>query len=306
MEQSFRVFIMVVEERNFSRAAEKLHMTQPAVSQYIKSLEEHYGVKLLDRTNQYVHLTKAGDIVYVHAKKILALYSKIHHVIEDLTNQARGPLSIGASYTFGEYVLPYIVAKMNIDYPDIKPNIFINNTKEILTLVANHQLDIGIIEGEATKTDVHIETFAEDKMVIVASSEHPLVESGSLSAKALENERWVIREIGSGTREATEKLFTKLSIHPSGVMEFGSTQLIKESVEAGLGITCLSQLAIQKELAMGVLKIIQVEGIPMTRKFSIVLGSAYQTKAVQCFVELLKTSDVFHKTYSNNRYLGNQ
>lgn len=296
MQQSLRVFVMVVEEKNFSRAAEKLHMTQPAVSQYIKSLEQHYDVKLLDRTNQYVYLTKAGDVVYAHAKKILALYSKIHHVIEDLTNQAKGPLSIGASYTFGEYVLPHVIAKMNINYPEIKPNIIISNTKEILTLVANHELDIGVIEGEATSSDVSIEPFAEDTLFIIGASQHPLAEIHSVHQATLENEEWIVRETGSGTREATEKLFTKLSITPKKIMEFGSTQVIKESVEAGLGIACLSQLAIQKELSMGVLKILSVEGTPCTRKFSIVLGTSFQTKAVQCFIDLLKTSNVFKKT----------
>src|SRR5699024_12664168 len=110
MDQHLQVFITVAEKRNFSRAAEALHMTQPAVSQYIRLLEENFGVRLLERTNKYVRLNKAGEIVYHHAKEITGLYTRMHHLMDDLTHKARGPLAIGASYTFGEYVLPHIIA----------------------------------------------------------------------------------------------------------------------------------------------------------------------------------------------------
>src|SRR5690625_465332 len=111
MDQHLQVFIKVVERKNFSRAAEELLMTQPAVSQYIRTFEENIGAKLLERSNKYVRLTKAGEIVYLHAKKIVGLHTRMHVLVDDLINHASGPLSIGASFTFGEYVLPHIIAK---------------------------------------------------------------------------------------------------------------------------------------------------------------------------------------------------
>lgn len=288
MRQHLHVFVTVVEKKNFSRAAEQLHMTQPAVSQYIKLLEQNYDQKLLDRTNKYVYLTKAGEVVYHHAKEILGLYAKMQRLIDDLSNHAHGPLSIGASYTFGEYVLPHVIAKLHNRFPEIKPSIVIGNTKDIVELVVRHQLDIGIIEGEHKNADVFIEPFAEDKMYIVAAGHHDLNKDGSDKRHKLEQERWIMREPGSGTREATEKLFSDFSITPQEIMEFGSTQVIKESVESGLGITLLSKFAIRKEIAMNLLKIIQVEGMPYKRNFSFVLGTSFQTKAVQVFIELLK------------------
>ncbi len=289
MDQHLHVFVTVVENGNFSRAAEKLHMTQPAVSQYIQLLERSYGVKLLDRSNKYVRLNKAGEIVYYHAKEILGLYSKMQDLIDDLSNRASGQLSIGASYTFGEYVLPHFVARLHDQYPLIKPSITIGNTKEIAELVLRNQLDVGIIEGDFKNTQLTIDAFTEDRMFVVASSHHRLVQQDSeAEISELEKERWIVREIGSGTREATEKVFHSMSIDPNDIMEFGSTQLIKESVESGLGITLLSHLAIRKELSMGLLKIVQVKGTPFKREFSIVLRTSFKTKALEGFINLLK------------------
>src|SRR5699024_11548486 len=122
-------------------------MTQPAVSQYIRTFESRMGTRLLERTNKYVRLNKAGSIVYHHAKEILGLYTNMQHLVDDLVNKASGPLSIGASYTFGEYVLPPILADVQRIYPEIQPTLHIGNTAEIANLVATHQLDVGIVEG---------------------------------------------------------------------------------------------------------------------------------------------------------------
>lgn len=289
MDQQLAVFVTVAEKQNFSRAAEELHMTQPAVSQYIQALERAMGTKLLERTNKYVHLNKAGEIVYHHAKEILGLYGKMHYLIDDLTNNPNGLLSIGASYSFGEYVLPHLIADMQEKYPQIKPAITIGNTKEIAELVLGHQLDIGIVEGQYKEKNLKIEPFAVDKMSIIASPKNRLSHiEGEVSIADIEKETWIVRENGSGTREATEKLFKQFNIAPQKILEFGSTQLIKESVEAGIGISLLSDWVIQKEREHGSLAVIDVKGISLTREFSVVLRSPFQTKALSVFLKLLK------------------
>ncbi|MES1044995.1 LysR family transcriptional regulator [Heyndrickxia oleronia] len=294
MDQHLLVFVTVVEKGNFSRAAEELHMTQPAVSQYIQMLERTYGTKLLDRTNKFVRLNKAGEIIYYHAKEILGLYSKMQNLVDDLTNRASGPLSIGASYTFGEYVLPHFIAKLHEKFPLIKPRIIIGNTKEIAELVMGHQLDVGIIEGDYKDSKLTVEPFAEDIMYVIASTKHHLAQKKEVSISDLEEETWIVRELGSGTRMAAEKIFRHMSIAPKDVMEFGSTQLIKETVESGLGITLLSQLTIRKEMSMGLLKIIPIVGTPFKRKFSIVLRTSFKTKALEVFIDLLKNYDALN------------
>src|SRR5699024_10630689 len=265
MDQQLKVFVTVAEKKNFSRAAEALYMTQPAVSQYIRTLEENIGVRLLDRTNKYVNLNQAGEIVYHHAKEIIGLHTRMQLLVDDLINQATGPIFIGASYTFGEYVLPYIIATMKEIYPDIHPVVNIGNTAKIAHEVMHHQLDIGIVEGHfKQEKKLNIETFAEDEMVIVAHSSHPYAKNNhnktletcelfiithtthtytknnhNINIKDLENETWQLREAGSGTREAIEKLFQQQGITPTEKIEFGSTQPIKMGIEAGLGISLL-------------------------------------------------------------------
>lgn len=289
MDQQLAVFVTVAEKQNFSRAAEELHMTQPAVSQYIQALERTMGTKLLERSNKYVHLNKAGEIVYHHAKEILGLYGKMHYLIDDLTNNPNGLLSIGASYSFGEYVLPHLIAELQEKYPQIKPAITIGNTKEIAELVLGHQLDVGIVEGQYEEKNLKIEPFAIDKMSIISSPKNRLSYTETeISIDDLEKETWIVRENGSGTREAAEKLFRQFNITPQKILEFGSTQLIKESVEAGIGISLLSDWVIQKEREYGSLAVIEVEEISFTREFSVVLRSPFQTKALSVFLELLK------------------
>ncbi|GIN20776.1 LysR family transcriptional regulator [Siminovitchia fordii] len=288
MDQQLEVFIAVAEKKNFSRAAQELHMTQPAVSQYIQALEREVGTRLLERTNKYVKLNKAGEIVYDHAKEILGLYTKMQRLVDDLTNKTSGPLAIGASYTFGEYILPHILANMLEEYPLVNPTISIGNTRDIAEFVLKHQMDVGIVEGDFQHDKLVIEPLAEDKMFIVASPDHQLVKKKKATPQDLVKEKWIVREIGSGTRKAADNMFKSLKISPQNMMEFGSIQLIKESVEAGLGISLLSQWAIRKELAMGTLKIIEVDGLPFIRLFSIVTSSPYRTKALDTFLEFVR------------------
>ncbi|KUO51285.1 MAG: transcriptional regulator [Desulfitibacter sp. BRH_c19] len=289
MQQQLQVFLAVVDKKNFSRAAEALHMTQPAVSQYIQTLEATIGTRLLERTNKYVRLNKAGEIVYHHAQEILSLYTRMQSLVDDLTHKASGTLSIGASYTFGEYVLPHLIAQMRDHYPLIKPRIVINNTNRIERLVLGNQLDVGIVEGEQKFEKLHIEPFANDVMFVVASAKHWSARQGEVILADLSNETWIVREKGSGTRDAIEKMFKDMSFFPENLIEFGSTQIIKESVEAGLGVTLLSDWAIKKELQLGTLNMLRIKGFPVTRNFSLVTQLApFQTKALELFIEILR------------------
>jgi len=290
MDQSLIVFVAVVEKKSFTRAADALHMTQPAVSQHIQILERNLGTKLLDRSNKYVQMNKAGEIVYHHANEIIGLYMQMQKLVDDTMNKASGNLAIGASYTFGEYVLPHIIAYLKTEYPLIKPKITIANTKRISEWVKNRQLDIGIIDGEIHYNDLPLLPFAEDLMYIVAAVNPPNVkQSSQQSIHELKNETWILREETSGTREATDKMFAELHFYPNNIMEFGSTQIIKESVQAGLGITLLSHCTIQKEVSLGTLKIIDAIGTPFRRNFSLITPSTrFKTKATTVFIDILQ------------------
>jgi DNA-binding transcriptional LysR family regulator len=289
MDHSLLVFVTVAEKKSFTRAADALHMTQPAVSQYIKILEKNVGTKLLDRNNKFVQLNKAGEIVYHHANEIIDLYTQMQNLLDDSMNKASGNLAIGASYTFGEYVLPHIVAYLQTQYPLIKPKITIANTKRISEWVATRQLDVGIVDGEIHHNNLPMEAFADDLMYIVAAANYPCVNQDTRKITALKSETWIVREDSSGTREATDKMFSELNFYPKNIMEFGSTQIIKESVQVGLGITLLSHCTIQKEVSLGILKIIDVFGMPFHRKFSLITPpTRFKTRATAVFMDILR------------------
>ncbi|WP_273367812.1 LysR family transcriptional regulator [Alicyclobacillus herbarius] len=289
MDLQMLAFVTVVEEQSFTRAAEKLHISQPAISQHIQNLEQRLEVKLLDRTSKYVRLNRAGEVVYHHAKEILNRYQLMRRLIEDLKTEASGPLHIGASFTFGEYLLPHIVAAFRRQYPQIQPSITIENTHHVLEEVSRGHLDIGIVEGlSIPEKDVLVIPFAEDTMVLVAASQHPLASKGFATREDLEQECWIVREPGSGTREMTDYVWKTFHIRPKTVIEYATTQVIKESVEAGLGISLLSIWAVRKEQMCDALRTIRFTEAPIQRKFSIVLRkSDFQPKSIQLFKQFL-------------------
>jgi len=289
MDHLLLVFIEVVEKKNFSRAAEELHMTQPSVSQQIQILEKNLGTKLLNRTNKFVELTKAGEIVYSHAKEITGLYKRMSTLVDDLMHEANGLLKIGASYTFGEYVLPHILANLKLKFPNVIPSVQIGNTREIAQAVLAHQIDVGIVEGEYVHQNVFMETVATDELYIMAGVNHSLSKNKEVTIEQLGRETWIVREEGSGTREATDRLFETLNISPTTLVEFGSTQLIKEAVEAGLGISYLSDLTVKKEKLLNTIFLLNVEGTPIKRNFSILTEPVQlQTKSMQVFIALIQ------------------
>lgn len=289
MDQSLVVFSEVADTRNFSRAAERLHMTQPAVSQHIKVLEERLKVRLLERNNKSVALTKAGEIVLHHAKEIGGLYRRMEEMVDELMHYTGGPLSIGASYTFGEYVLPLTLAALNTDYPDIRPTVLIGNTSDIAEKVRNRELDVGIVEGEEIGTGLVVEKLAEDEMYVASGARHPLADRSPVSKAELEGQTWLVREQGSGTRAAADKMFSELGLLPSRLMEMSSTQSIKETVEAGLGVTLQSRWALRKELGLGSLKLLDIEGLPFRRSFHVLMRNGdLRTRTMDVFLQTLR------------------
>ncbi|MFC2947282.1 LysR substrate-binding domain-containing protein [Virgibacillus sediminis] len=285
MDQSLVVFKEVAERRNFSRAAAVLHMSQPAVSQYIAALEKEYGVRLLERNNKSVQMNKAGELVYQYAVDILRRYEQLDVLISDLKNQPSGKLKIGASYTIGEYLVPSVVRRLQEKYPDILPEVMIGNTTSVTRLLEKREIDIALVEGEISRPKIQVEQFAQDRMFIITGNRPELLDK-QLSPKELENETWLIREEGSGTRKMAEELFSRMDISPKRTLTFGSTQLIKEAMEGGMGISLLSELAVKKELQTKHLHRLDMEGLPMGRQFSIIKNQQeFHPKALQVFEE---------------------
>ncbi|WP_254639066.1 LysR family transcriptional regulator [Cohnella sp. GbtcB17] len=286
---ALQVFVVAAELRNFSRAAERLHMTQPAVSQHIRALETALGARLLDRSSKSVSLTRAGEIVLGHAREIGMLYERMQEMVDELSGSVRGPLAIGASYTFGEYVLPRILGDLMRVYPDIKPSIAIANTAEIAERLRRRELDVCVVEGEEIGPGLESRRIAGDEMVLVAGADHELAGRAAVEAGRLQEEVWLVRERGSGTRAATEQMFEAWGIRPPQMMELGSTQLVKEMAEAGLGVTLQSRWSLRKELESGALKTIPAPGLPFKRSFYVLLRKGeVRTRTLEAFLAQLE------------------
>ncbi|WP_079504520.1 LysR family transcriptional regulator [Mesobacillus jeotgali] len=289
MDQQLITFVTVAEKKNFTRSAEALHVTQSAVTLIIKGLEKKYGVKLFDRTNKYVRLTKAGEVLYHHAKDILHKYEHMQRLIDDLSFSTSGPLFIGSSFTFGEYLLPRIVSEFKTSYPLITPDISIRNTNRIIARLLRHELDVGIVEGKIEQhPTLIIQPFAQDELLVTVSSNHRFASRDEIELEELASETWVLREEGSGTRQTIDSLFLRNDFSPLAIMSFGSSQIIKESVEAGMGISIMSKYVIQKEIALGTLHLLRVKNNPIIRNFSYVIHkSDFHTKLMDVFLDFL-------------------
>lgn len=288
MDQNLLTFVTVIEKESFTKAAEELFISQSAVSLQIKSLEKKYRVKLFDRTNKYIRLTKAGEILYVHAKEIMKQYNKAERLIDDLFFKASGPLYIGSSYTFGEYVLPEMIAQFKDIYPDIIPNISIRNSKRIAEQVLQQEIDIGILEGKVEHTDLAVQSFAQDEMAVIVPATHRLADQDEVEFSELIDETWILREKGSGTREVTDRVFLEHEFHPTAIMEFGSSQVIKEAVQRGLGISIISEWLIINKIKYGDLVSLKIKNYPIKRRIHFVTNNAQlPTKATELFMSFL-------------------
>lgn len=281
------VFVTVVEKKNFSRAAETLNLTQPAVSQQIHSLEDHYQVKLFERNNKRVELTQAGEILYHYALQILRLHQEAYQAISDLLGLVTGKLTIGASLTIGEYVLPRLLFHYTQQYPDVEIAVTIGNTEVIAEHALMNRIDIGLVEGPVKPANLVITPFLEDELILIVPPNHRFASKSEVDVSELENEVFIVREAGSGTRFALTEILHSLQIHPRRDIQFGSTQAIKEAVEVGLGVSFISKWGIQKELKLKTLSALRVKGHSLVREFSVLWKKdRFQSRAMLEFSKL--------------------
>ncbi|MED3987130.1 selenium metabolism-associated LysR family transcriptional regulator [Peribacillus simplex] len=265
-----KVFVTVIEQKNFSRAGDILNLSQPGVSLHIRNLENELGTKLIYRSPKQVQITEPGKILYRHAKQMLNHYETAIREINEFNNVVSGTMKIGASFTIGEYYLPKVLAEFAAQYPMVDVQIIISNSNEVIQGIRSNKLDIGLIEGETDYKDIDVRPFMNDEMIVVVPPVHPLSQMDLIEGTLLQNQTWVLREEGSGTRTYSDKLLSSLELNIKKTFIFTSIQGVKEAVMAGLGIALLSRLTVQKELKSNELKTFHLKNEPIIRPFSIV------------------------------------
>lgn len=291
-DHKLKVFCAVAETKSFSKASEIIHLTQPAVSLQIQALEELYETKLFDRSSTTITLTPAGEILYRYAKEILSLYASAAREIGELTGLVKGSISLGASTTIGNHVLPTVLAEFRQNYPKIRVRLFVGNTRRIIELLNATTIDLGIVEGDVTRQKLKVEKLLQDELVVIVSPQHPWAKKKEISIFEVTKEPFIMREEGSGTRQIIEKYLSKhgLGINDLKVtMMLGSTEGIKEAVESGIGISIISRWAARKENRYGALKFLSIKEERLYRDFSLISPkNAIMSHAVSEFLDYVK------------------
>lgn len=296
-----KTFVTVVEHKNFSRAAEELYLSHPDVSMQIQSLEEELDTKLVISSSNHLELTQSGEIYYGYAKQILHLQDKAKQEIKQISNVVTGTLKVGASYTIGEYLLPFAVAEFAAQYPRVEIETSIANTREIIQAVQAKYLDIALVEGEVDHPNIFVRPFLDDEIILLVPNQHPLATLPIVTTELLQDQVWILRESGSGTRAFSDKLFQEWGINVRKSYIFGSGQAIKQAVTAGLGIALVSRWIVRKELNAKELKTIRIKGKRLSRSFYVIVSKSHETsEALEVFKEQLFT----HESISSFKKIG--
>ena len=290
-DRRLQVFHAVAKHLSFTKAADTLFMTQPAVTFQVKQLEEHLNTRLFDRTQGRISLTPAGEIAFQYASRILALSAELETRLKELGGQSAGPLLIGASMTIGEYVLPQLIGSFKARYPAVLPTLFVGNSEAIQERVAERSLDLGFIEGDSHLSTLHSEVCCEDELQVVCAPSHPLAKEAFALPAALTQHPYIGREAGSGTRAVIDRYLQQAGVAPDSmnrVVELGSPEAIKGLAATGMGFAIMSRVIVAKELELG--QLVQVPLQPrLMRNFSVVYAKErFHSRLVAAFLQFAK------------------
>lgn len=271
-DRRLQVFYTVARLLSFTKAAETLHMTQPAVTFQVRQLEDHFKTRLFDRTHNRVALTEAGRKAYEFAEEIFGLYAEMENTVKELTNDVSGALTLGASTTIAEYMLPALLRGFMLEFPDINLKLKVSNTEGIVSMVENSMIDLGVVEGPVSNKNLLVEVCRVDQLVVVVEPNHPIAQMESITMEQVMQHPFICREEGSGTRDVILEHMSEMGLDRNNLnifLELGSPESIKGAVEAGMGISILSIATLEKELALSKLAAIPLNP-PLQRSFSFV------------------------------------
>lgn len=214
-DRRLQVFYTVAKQLSFTKAAEQLFMTQPAVTFQVKQLEEHFNTRLFERNHGRIALTAAGELVLGYAERILTLSEEMDTRVSELTGAVSGALLLGASTTIAEYMLPQILGEFKAAHPEVQAHMMVANSETIVNRVADHSIDIGLIESPSYLPSLQNEVCCDDELVVICAPGHALAQRKTLRAQDLASVAWVRREPGSGTREFTDNYIRECGLGPT-------------------------------------------------------------------------------------------
>lgn len=296
--RQLKVFASVARHLNYTRAAEELFLTQPAVSMQVKQLEEHLGVALFEQLGKRIHLTEAGQEVLAYARTVTQQLDELESVLNRIKGLSGGKLRISVATT-ANYFIPTLLGTFSRRYPEVTVSLDVTNREALLQQLSENTVDLVIMGQPPAGLDVEAEVFMENPLIVVAPPGHPLAHQKKIPLKRLQEEVFLVREPGSGTRSAMERFFAEREIHLKTGMEVGSNEAIKQSVQAGLGLGLLSRATIEQELELKRLVVLDVAEFPIMRHWYLVHRRGKRLSAVaEVFKDFMlkEARALLHKT----------
>lgn len=283
------IFHSVAKLGSFSKAAEELSITQPAVSIQVRELENTLGAPLIHRLRRGLQLTDTGDAVFGYTQRIFSLSEEMCSAVQDIQGLKAGRLTIGSSSTPGDYILPWAIGKFRQDYPGVEVSLAISNTRSIVERIMNHELDLGVAGSPVDMQGLATFLYVEDEIVVIAHPDHRLASASEVLLEDLTDEEFVLREKGSATRRTAEEFLDQSGIPIKVNMELGSNEAVKRAVSAGLGLGIISKFAIEPDSLAGFLKVLDVKGWECTRPLTVFHRDDVNLPPAQrAFLEFLK------------------
>lgn len=259
-------FVKIAELNSFTKAAEELYITQPTVSKQIVDLEGYFGVRLIDRTKRQVALTRAGEILLKYGKDFMALRKETIDAIEAFKGLKKGMIIVGASTIPGIYILPQVLNIFREQYSGIRIKLIVSDSKDIMDKMEQGQIDVGFVGARDNSKKLEFKKLLNDTIVIIAPRDYP----SSIDLDSIKKYPFIMREQGSGTRNFFHSALKKAGINPltdlQVVAELTDTEAIKEAVKGGMGISCVSKMAVKGEISQGHMIIVRMEGMEELRR----------------------------------------
>lgn len=284
-----QVFCDIIETKSFSKAAARNMISQPAVSQQVKALEEHYQQKLIERSPQGIYPTEAGRLFYQGARDILERYQNLERQMMDLTETVAGTIRVATVYSVGLHELPPYVKKFIQAYPQARIHVEYSRTNKIYDAVRQNQVDVGIVAFPEESRQIGVIPFATDEMVLIVSPSHPLANTeGSVPLRVLHGQPFVAFEPDIPTGQAIVRAMREQGVEVEIVQEFDNVETIKRSVEADLGISIIPRRTAQMEIKAGALIALPIEGVELERQIGVIFkrGKTF-SRTLQKFIDVL-------------------
>lgn len=267
--RQLKVFAAVARHASFVRAAEELHLTQPAISMQIKELEGAVDLPLFERAGRTVRLTMPGEYLLVYVRRVLATLKEAGDAMAKLRGVQGGRMTIGMVST-AEYFLPRLVARFRSQHPAVEMRLAVGNREQLSRMLHDNEVDLAVMGRPPRELDTRGEPFAAHPLGVIASPEHPLAKRREIAPKTLDGEAFIVREPGSGTRAAMERFFRDQRVTPTPIMEMASNETIKQAVIANMGLAFVSLHTVALELAVGQLVALDIVGLPLLRRWYLV------------------------------------